>query len=85
MLSPESKRAWIERIVPIDSGVVATDSPNGFADSVYVDLALLDAVRAAVDAVLVFVDGFESGGGAGWSVTSGDGGPDGRPARRRGN
>ena len=75
---------WVDRRRRL-RGVVATDSPNGFAESVYVDLALLDAVRAAVDAVLVFVDGFESGGSAAWSLTSGGADRDGRPARRRGS
>jgi len=48
-------------------GIVAMDAGNGFATSAYVDLQLLDAVRAAVDAVYVFVDDFESGDVSVWS------------------
>jgi CubicO group peptidase (beta-lactamase class C family) len=75
---------WVDRRRRL-RGVIATDSPSGFAAAVYVDLALLDALRAAVDAVLVFVDGFESGGAAAWSATAGGAGPAGRPARRPGS
>lgn len=58
---------WVDRRRRL-RGVIATDSANGFADSVYVDLALLDALRAAIDAVLIFRDGFDSGDGAAWSA-----------------
>ena len=75
---------WVDRKRRL-RGIVATDAPNGFGATVYVDLALLDTLRAAVDAVLLFVDGFESGGDAAWSFTSGAAGPAGPPARRRGS
>jgi CubicO group peptidase (beta-lactamase class C family) len=59
---------WVDRKRRL-RGVIATDSANGFADSVYVDLALLDLLRQAIDAVLVFSDGFDSGATDAWSVT----------------
>jgi CubicO group peptidase (beta-lactamase class C family) len=47
-------------------GVVAHDSMNGFADTLYVDLVLLDLLRAAIDEVLIFRDGFDLGDLAAW-------------------
>jgi CubicO group peptidase (beta-lactamase class C family) len=52
-------------------GIVAMDAPDGFAGSVYVDLVLLDTLRAAIDAVLVFRDGFVSGDFSAWSGVAG--------------
>ncbi len=49
-------------------GIVAMDAAEGFAGSVYVDLALLDALRAAIDATFLFADDFESGDGSAWSA-----------------
>jgi len=46
--------------------IVATDSANGFAETVYVDLALLDALRSAIDEVFLFADDFESGDFVAW-------------------
>lgn len=60
---------WVDRKRRL-RGVIATDSANGFADSVYVDLALLDLLRQAIDAVLVFFDGFDSGTTDAWSATA---------------
>ncbi|GMU65282.1 MAG: hypothetical protein AMXMBFR36_15560 [Acidobacteriota bacterium] len=57
---------WIDRKRRL-RGIVATDSVNGFAESVLVDLALLDRLRAAIDAVLVFTDGFENATTDAWS------------------
>jgi CubicO group peptidase (beta-lactamase class C family) len=57
---------WVDRRRRL-RGIVATDSANGFGDTVYVDLALLDALRAAIDAELILIDGFESGGAAAWT------------------
>lgn len=57
---------WIDRKRRL-RGIVATDSVNGFADSVLVDLVLLDRLRAAIDAVLVFTDGFEDTTTDAWS------------------
>lgn len=48
--------------------VIAHDAGNGFATTMLVDLALLDLLRAAIDAVLVFRDGFELGDAAAWSA-----------------
>jgi CubicO group peptidase (beta-lactamase class C family) len=59
---------WVDRKRRL-RGVIATDSANGFGDSVYVDLALLDLLRQAIDAVLVFSDGFDSGATDSWSAT----------------
>ena len=59
---------WVDRKRRL-RGVIATDSANGFGDSVYVDLALLDLLRQAIDAVLVFSDGFDSGATDAWSAT----------------
>ena len=59
---------WVDRKRRL-RGVIATDSFNGFGATVFVDLAVLDALRAAVDAVLIFTDGFASGNGAAWSLT----------------
>lgn len=60
---------WVDRKRNL-RGVIATDSANGFGDSVLVDLALLDLLRAAIDAVFLFADGFESGGTEAWSATT---------------
>ena len=60
---------WVDRKRRL-RGAIATDSANGFGDSVYVDLALLDLLRQAIDAVLVFFDGFDSGTTDAWSATA---------------
>ncbi len=49
-------------------GVVAMDAPGGFHATRITDLRILDALRAAIDA-LIFADGFESGDASGWSET----------------
>jgi CubicO group peptidase (beta-lactamase class C family) len=48
-------------------GVVAHDAPNGFAATSYVDLVLLDLLRAAIDEILIFRDGFDLGDSGAWS------------------
>jgi CubicO group peptidase (beta-lactamase class C family) len=48
-------------------GILAHDADHGFADTAYVDLALLDLLREAIDEVLVFRDGFELGDFAAWT------------------
>jgi CubicO group peptidase (beta-lactamase class C family) len=61
---------WVDRKRNL-RGIIAMDAPNGFAGSAYVDLALLDLLRAAIDEVLVFTDGFECGDLTAWSVAPG--------------
>jgi CubicO group peptidase (beta-lactamase class C family) len=60
---------WVDRRRRL-RGLISTDSANGFADSVYTDLVFLDLVRAAVDARLLFTDGFASGTTAAWSAAA---------------